>query len=101
MRKALIVGIDHYDHIGSLSGCVNDAHSVRAALERHADGTLNFTTPQLLTGTGAGQPVIKKDLKDAVREVFADDAEIIGIELSEAAVAILEQHNFNPFITQI
>lgn len=76
MRKALIVGIDHYDHIGSLSGCVNDAHSVRAALERHADGTLNFTTPQLLTGTGAGQPVIKKDLKDAVREVFADDAEI-------------------------
>lgn len=76
MRKALIVGIDHYDHIGSLSGCVNDAHSVRAALERHADGTLNFTTPQLLTGTSANQPVVKKDLKDAVRELFVDDAEI-------------------------
>ena len=32
MRKALVVGIDHYEHISSLSGCVNDAHSVKAAL---------------------------------------------------------------------
>lgn len=76
MRKALIVGIDHYEHIGSLSGCVNDAHSVKSVLERHADGTLNFTAPQLLTGTGASQCVKKKDLKDAVRKLFADDSEI-------------------------
>jgi hypothetical protein len=76
MRKALIVGIDHYDQIGILSGCVNDAHSVKAALERHADGTLNFTAPQVLTGTSPDQTVLKKDLKDAVRRLFADDAEI-------------------------
>jgi hypothetical protein len=76
MRKALIIGIDHYEHIGSLSGCVNDAFSVKAALERNADGTLNFTAPQVLTGTSAGQVVLKRDLKDAARELFADDAEI-------------------------
>lgn len=76
MRKALIVGIDFYDHIGSLSGCVNDAHAVKVALERHADGTLNFTSPQVLTGTGPTQPVVKRDLKDAVRQLFSDDAEI-------------------------
>jgi hypothetical protein len=76
MRKALIVGIDHYTHIGSLSGCVNDAHSMRAALERHADGTLNFVSPRVLTGPGADQPVPKRVLKEAVRELFADDAEI-------------------------
>lgn len=44
MRKALIVGIDHYEHIGKLGGCVNDAHSVKAMLDRHADGSVNFGT---------------------------------------------------------
>ena len=44
MRKALIVGIDHYTNIKPLSGCVNDAHAVKAILERHADGTVNFDT---------------------------------------------------------
>ena len=46
MRKALIVGIDHYVSISGLHGCVSDAHDVKAALERHADGTLNFANPQ-------------------------------------------------------
>ena len=76
MRKALIVGIDHYEHISSLSGCVNDAHSVKAVLERNSDGTLNFAAPQVMTGTSSTQVVCKRELKDAVRELFADDAEI-------------------------
>jgi hypothetical protein len=76
MRKALIVGIDHYDNIANLNCCVNDAHSVKAALERNADGTLNFPAPQVLTGTSVDQAVRKHDLKVAVREVFADDSEI-------------------------
>lgn len=76
MRKALIVGIDHYSHIGGLSGCVNDAHSVRSVLERHADGTLNFTAPQVLIGSSPTQQVLKHDLKTAARALFADDAEI-------------------------
>lgn len=44
MRKALIVGIDYYVSIKPLSGAVNDAYSVKAVLERNADGTLNFAT---------------------------------------------------------
>lgn len=76
MRKALIVGIDHYAQIGNLSGCVNDAYSVKTALERNADGTLNFSAPQALTGTSPAQSVRKKDLKDSVRKLFADDSEI-------------------------
>jgi hypothetical protein len=76
MRKALIVGIDHYTHIKSLSGCVNDAHEVKAILERHADGTVNFATPRILTGTGPADIVERNDLKDAVRELFAGDADI-------------------------
>lgn len=76
MRKALIVGIDYYQHVGSLSGCVNDAYAVKTILERNADGTLNFAAPQVLIGTGPGQLVTKRQLKDAVRELFADDSEI-------------------------
>jgi hypothetical protein len=76
MRKALIVGIDHYTDIRALSGCVNDAHAVKAVLERHADGTVNFVTPRVLTGTGSADIVERKELKDAVRELFAGDAEI-------------------------
>jgi hypothetical protein len=76
MRKALIVGIDHYADIKALSGCVNDAHAVKAMLERHADGTVNFVTPRILTGSGSADIVEKSDLKDAVRELFSGDADI-------------------------
>jgi len=76
MRKALIVGIDYYKSLERLSGCVHDAHSVRAALERNADGTLNFTNPQLLTATDDMQGVGRVELKDAVRSLFVDDSEI-------------------------
>lgn len=76
MRKALIVGIDHYEHIGSLSGCVNDAYSVKAVLERNSDGTLNFAAPQLVTAANTTQVVHKRDLKNAARELFTDDSEI-------------------------
>jgi len=76
VRKALIVGIDYYEHIDGLSGCVNDAHAVRAVLERHADGTLNFPAPQVMSGTSSNQSVLKRDLKDAARELFAGDPEI-------------------------
>ena len=76
MRKALIVGIDHYDQIQPLNGAVNDALSVKSVLERHADGTLNFAQPRLMTATGPGSTVTRKRLRDAVQELFCDDAEI-------------------------
>lgn len=76
MRKALIVGIDYYDHIGALNGAVNDAHTVKAVLERHADGTINFQQPKLMTSTGPGDPVTRMELREAVEELFRDDAEI-------------------------
>src|ERR1700685_65035 len=76
MRKALIVGIDYYEHAKLLSGCVNDAHAVKAMLERHADGTVNFVTPRILTASSVADIVEKTELKEAVRELFAGDSEI-------------------------
>jgi Caspase domain len=75
MRKALVVGIDFYEKISPLFGCVNDAHAVKAVLERHSDGTLNFSV-NLLTSTGLANTISRKELKDKVRELFRDDVDI-------------------------
>jgi hypothetical protein len=75
MRKALVVGIDHYSKIPALFGCVNDAHSVKTVIERHSDGTVNFGV-KLLSGTGPTDLVTRTELKEGVRELFADDSEI-------------------------
>ncbi len=75
MRKALVVGIDYYEHITHLHGCVNDAHSVKAMLERHSDGTVNFGVMPV-TSSGPGELVSKHELKEAIRKLFSDDSEI-------------------------
>lgn len=75
MRIALIVGINYYEHGGSLYGCVDDAHAVQAVLERHGDGSVNFDC-KLLTGTGPGDKVNRNALKDRVTELFKAQAEI-------------------------
>lgn len=75
-RKALVVGINHYDYIGGLNGCVNDALSVKARLERHTDGSVNFAQPKVMLGTGPGACVNRVELRDAVRQLFADDNDV-------------------------
>lgn len=76
MRKALIVGIDYYEQISSLHGCVNDAYNVNSVLARNSDGTLNFPTPKMLLSTGPDSQVSRGELKEAVRELFDDESEI-------------------------
>ncbi|SDZ68608.1 Caspase domain-containing protein [Evansella caseinilytica] len=75
MRKALIVGIDSYEHVSQLYGCVNDAYSVKTVLERNSDGTRNFGI-KLLTVTGPDNQLSRKELKDNIAELFNDDCEI-------------------------
>lgn len=75
MRIALIVGINHYQHGPSLYGCVDDAHAVKAVLERHGDGAVNFDC-KLLTGTGPTDRVDRNVLKDQVEALFKRQAEI-------------------------
>lgn len=76
MRKALIVGIDHYDNIRPLTGCVTDAYAVKAMLERDADGSVNFQTPRVMVGTAPGHGVSRRDLREAVRELFQDRPDV-------------------------
>ncbi|HFQ5318993.1 TPA: caspase domain-containing protein [Vibrio vulnificus] len=75
MRKALIVGIDHYKSISNLFGCVNDAYSVKSVLERHGDGSLNFGV-KLITATSDASRITRKELKNQIVELFSDDSDI-------------------------
>lgn len=75
MRKALIVGIDYYEHFNALHGCVNDAHNVASILGRNGDSSVNFDV-RLLTGTGPGQMVCREDLRAAVEQLFQGDNDV-------------------------
>lgn len=76
MRKALIVGIDYYEKICCLGGCVNDAHEVKAVLERHSDGSINFPDPKILIGSSEKSIISKTDLKQFIRDLFSGESEI-------------------------
>lgn len=75
MRKALVVGINYYQRGGGLFGCVDDAHAVKAALDRNSDGTVNFGT-KLLTGTGPTDMVTRAALRESIKELFAGESDI-------------------------
>ena len=75
MRKALVVGIDYYAKVGSLHGCVNDAHAVKAVLERNSNGDVNFGV-ELMTASNAGSAIARGPLKDRVTELFKGKSDI-------------------------
>lgn len=78
MRKALIVGIDHYTSASRLYGCVNDARALGATLERHgdADSSINFAI-KLLTATDIDTMISRAALKDHIEDLFATDCDIV------------------------
>ena len=73
MRKALVVGINHYMHASQLYGCVDDAYRVKSVLERNSDGTVNFSV-KLLSGTGPTDQVLRSDFREHIQNLFAGDA---------------------------
>src|SRR5690242_16206262 len=75
MRKALVVGINFYEHGPALFGCVNDANGVKNILERHSNGTVNFAV-KLLTGSGPGESVTRSELREQAQALFAGDDEV-------------------------
>ena len=75
MRKALVVGVNHYDHIGPLHGCVRDAYGVDSMLKRDSDGSVNFSV-KLMTSTAPGNDVPRDELRAAIQELFEGDSEV-------------------------
>ncbi len=70
-----MVGVDYYDSISNLHGCVSDSYSVKNVLERHSDGSLNFSIKHL-TSTNEENKITRGDLKDYINELFNDDCDI-------------------------
>jgi hypothetical protein len=74
MKRALLIGIDHYDRFGSLSGCVNDANALEALLRRNDDNSPNFDCQKRTSATGGvTRDVLLGDL-DALLDAAADVA---------------------------
>jgi hypothetical protein len=67
-RRALLIGIDSYDNISSLRGCVNDAREMYAVLDRHEDGSRNYDC-RILTSPGP-QPITRRLLREQWAELF-------------------------------
>jgi hypothetical protein len=76
MKRALLVGIDSYDALADLSGCVNDVQAIAPLLARNEDGNVNF---QCQTRTSAGQRVTRDALL----------ADLDGLLGSKADLALL------------
>jgi hypothetical protein len=72
MRRALLVGINHYES-APLTGCIGDARAMERLLRRHDDGRVNFDT-QLLTSDR--EAVTRGRLREGVERLFADPAEV-------------------------
>lgn len=71
MRRALVVGIDDYPQT-PLNGCVNDALAVASLLERHGDGSPNFSVQSITSDT---TQVTCNLLHDKIEELFEGDAD--------------------------
>jgi len=67
-KRALIVGINGYDHFSSLNGCVPDAREMADVLSRNGDGTVNFEC-RILTSPGPTS-ITKAFLRQQWRELF-------------------------------
>lgn len=74
MRKALVVGINYYEHVPTLYGCTNDASAVKNVLERSSDGTKNFDV-KLLSSSGPINRVLRSELRENIKELFSGDCE--------------------------
>lgn len=68
MARALIVGLDEYDQIPPLTGCVNDAREVRKILSHHEDGSDNFDC-HLFTSPGNNE-ITRKFLRKQWSKLF-------------------------------
>lgn len=73
MKRALLVGIDAYDHFRSLGGCVNDVVALTPLLARHDDAAPNFDCQTYTSSTGR---VTRDVLLAAIDALLAPGADV-------------------------
>jgi hypothetical protein len=69
-RRALLIGINHYEHVSSLTGCVKDAEALAEVLRRNDDGSPNFDC-RVYTSPGT-ESITRAFLREKWQELFAN-----------------------------
>ncbi len=72
MKRALLIGIDFYPTVGSLSGCVADATALAELLRAHADGSPNFRVELLVGAIGGDVTVTRGRLRASLAHLFSN-----------------------------
>lgn len=83
MRRALIVGIDHYKR-GPLDGCINDARNMYEVFNRHEDKSINFDC-RLMISIDTDNPktqITTRRLKKQIYNLLYQEAEIAVLYFS-------------------
>lgn len=75
MRKALLVGINHYLH-SPLRGCIEDVDSMYNVLSRNDDNSVNFSCKRLISKDGATDTVTITKLKKQILNLLQHEAEV-------------------------
>lgn len=95
MRNALVVGIDYYEKVTPLDGCVNDALMVQSCLENHIDGSTNFEVQEMLA-LNQFSSISNQDLRNSLRKLFRNndrDLEVVVFYFSGHGYLNLETGN--------
>ncbi|MEK6701931.1 MAG: caspase family protein [Planctomycetota bacterium] len=73
-KKALLIGINSYDQLPTLSACVRDAEAMALALFRHDDGTheMNYECTVLKDAAANGGRLTRAELRRAITDHFKD-----------------------------
>lgn len=73
MRRALLIGINEYDHAPKLNGCVRDATSLRSVLDINGDGSPNFDVRLM---TSEDDRINTSDMAREIDNLFSAEADI-------------------------
>ncbi len=74
--RALLVGIDNYDNVSGLQGCVKDATQMAAALSRHENGDPNYDCQ--LYVSGGPDRITRAFLREQISALFDSfDGEVL------------------------
>jgi len=71
MKRALIVGVDHYVEF-PLSGCVADAGAMASALRRNSDGSRNWDVNLITSQAGDYMTVTRARLREHLSRLFGN-----------------------------
>jgi hypothetical protein len=76
-KRALLVGVNHYNNFSSLNGCVDDVKAMEELLNRNEDGSVNYVCKSLLSVDATNSEVTRGNLRRECRDLFAYDGDVI------------------------